>query len=233
MKFKVLLLSSFLPFMTSCYGPGSQVAGTMVGAHVGGQIGGMIGGRHGGFAGDVFGTILGTVAGAAIGNAVTTPPEERVPIAKEREADYNRDYHDYDATTRQSYPTKQHAHEVRESSEVLNSLQIKNLRFIDADRNRVINSEEECQLLFEVHNTGNRTASEITPLVYEVNRMRHIYISSPAVIRQLNPGEYVTYTITIRSDNKLSSGTATFTIELSDKNGIVIPCREFDITTAR
>lgn len=240
MKLKVLTLSSLLVLCVSCYSPGSQVAGTMIGAEVGGHIGSMIGGRHGGFMGDVFGTILGTVAGAAVGHAVTTPPEDRVVVVKERDEDYSRDrdyrdYRGYDATTRQGRPTYEndHASEIRKGSEILNNLAVHNLRFVDSGKNRVINSDETCQLLFEVHNEGNQVARNITPLVYEVNKMRHIYISSPAVIAQLRPGEFVTYTITIRSDRKLSRGTATFSIELSDDNGTCVPCREFDIPTER
>lgn len=233
MKLNVILCSSLLLICTSCYGPDRQALGTMVGAHIGGEVGGMIGARHGGFMGDVFGTILGSVAGAAVGHAVTAPPEERVVVVRER--DYPAEDWDYDVTTRQSRPTYEHSHgsEVRRNMEILEGLSVRNLRFVDSGRNRVINSDETCQLLFEVHNEGKQTAHNITPLVYEVNKMRHIYISSPAVISRLAPGEYVTYTISIRSDKKLPEGTATFSIELSDEQGTCVPCREFDIPTAR
>ena len=245
MKLKVLTLSSLLMLLSSCYGGyGAQAVGTMVGADVGGHIGGMIGGRMGGWTGDVFGTILGTAAGAAIGHAATTPPqEEKVVVIREQpEKEYERgdyrSYRGYDATTEQREPSYRQnrgtsGSSVRESSNVLQGLTVKNLRFVDAGKNRIINSNETCQLLFEVQNDGEYTAFNITPLVYEVNKMKHIYISSPAVINSLKPGEYVTYTITIRSDNKLTNGTATFAIELSDENGITVPCREFDITTQR
>lgn len=234
MKLKVISLGSLMLLATSCYGPDRQALGTMVGAHVGGEIGGMIGGRHGGFMGDVFGTILGSVAGAAVGNAVTAPHEEKVVVVRERDYDYE-DSHDYDVITRQGQPSYEHSHatEVRKSTEILNGLSVRNLRFVDSGRNRVINSDETCQLLFEVHNEGKQIARNITPLVYEVNKMRHIYISSPAVISKLAPGEYVTYTISIRSGKHLPEGTATFSIELSDENGTCVPCREFDIPTAR
>lgn len=228
MKLKVISLAALVLLMSSCYGPGSQAVGTVVGANVGGHVGGMIGGRSGGFWGDVFGTVIGTVAGAAIGNAVTAPP-------RQYEEDYT-EYRGYDATTAQRKPSHHHENhqsEVRESSELLEQLQVRNLRFIDGDKNRIINSDETCQLLFEVSNNGTRPVRVITPLVYEVNKMKHIYISKPAVIEELKPGQYVTYTITIRSDNRLSNGTATFCIELSDANGITVPCREFDIDTAR
>ncbi len=229
MKLKVLTLSLLVLFMSSCYGLGSgtQVAGTIIGADLGGHIGSMVGRRNGGFGGDVFGTILGTVAGAAIGNAVTAPP-------RERNYDYDdEDYRGYDATTEQRRPSyqKRNSTNVRQSSDALNGLRVHNLRFIDANKNRIINSDETCQLLFEVQNEGNVTAYNITPLVYEINKRKHIYISSPAVIERLNPGEFVTYTITIRSDSKLADGTATFAIELSDENGMTVPCREFDLST--
>ena len=231
MKLKVLTLSSLILLMSSCYGFGSgtQMAGTVIGADLGGHIGGMIGGRNGGFGGDVFGTIIGTVAGAAIGNAVTAPPRDRT---YDHEGEYG-DYRGYDATTEQRRPRYQigNSSNVRQSSDALNGLRVHNLRFIDANKNRVINSDETCQLLFEVQNEGNVTAYNITPLVYEINKRKHIYISSPAVIERLKPGEFVTYTITIRADSKLADGTATFAIELSDENGITVPCREFDLST--
>jgi uncharacterized protein YcfJ len=232
MKLKVLILSSLVLLLSSCYGSatGTQVAGTIIGADLGGHIGGMIGRRNSGFGGDVFGTIIGTVAGAAIGNAVTAPPRERT-----YDYDDERDYRGYDATTEQRRPSynKRSSRDVRQSSEALNGLKVHNLRFVDANKNRVINSDETCQLLFEVQNEGDVTAYNITPLVYEINRRKHIYISSPAVIERLNPGEFVTYTITIRADRKLADGTATFAIELSDENGITVPCREFDLSTRR
>jgi len=230
MKLKVLTLSSLVLLMSSCYdsASGTQMAGTIIGADLGGHIGGMIGGRNGGFGGDVFGTILGTIAGAAIGNAVTAPPRART-------YDHEDDYRGYDATTNQRRPDyrKRNSINVRQSSDALNGLRVHNLRFVDSDKNRIINSDETCQLLFEVQNEGDVTAYNITPLVYEINKRKHIYISSPAVIEQLDPGEFVTYTITIRTDSKLADGTATFAIELSDENGISVPCREFDLTTRR
>lgn len=228
MKLKVISLSALVLLMSSCYGPGSQAVGTVVGANVGGHIGGMIGARSGGFWGDVFGTVIGTVAGAAIGNAATAPP-------RQYDKDYT-EYRGYDATTAQRNPSHHHEnHQAagRDASELLEQLQVRNLRFIDGNKNRIINSDETCQLLFEVHNKGTRPVKDITPLVYEETKMKHIYISEPAVISELKPGQYVTYTITIRSDNRLSTGTATFVIELSDANGLAVPCREFDIDTAR
>lgn len=227
MKHKLFLLLLPCLLFTGCYGPDRQLAGTMIGANLGGTVGGAIGARSGGFAGDVFGTIIGTVAGAAIGSAVTAPsPEER---------EYNRDEEYYDATREQRTPRyeRREAGSLRESTRELAALKVRNLRFIDGNRNRIINANETCQLLFEVYNSGDDVLRDITPEVYELNRMKHIRISNPSVISRIGSKEAVRYTITIRTDKGLREGTATFCISLSNREGTSIPCREFDIQTSR
>ncbi|MBQ0061608.1 MAG: hypothetical protein MJZ69_02920 [Bacteroidaceae bacterium] len=235
---KVFTLCLVVTLLTSCFGSGQQLFGSLIGADLGGHIGGVIGRGTGGLTGDVFGTIIGTVAGAAIGSAVSAPPkdddhvayvENDAPGAYERP---NRYASDYDATTNHRSSVSEHSghnHDVKG----LTSLKVTNVRFIDDNKNRVINSNETCSLVFDVYNGGDTTVYGITPIIYAVSQQKYIDISKPNVIKVLEPGQSASYTIIIRTGKELKNGTATFCIELSDENGTTIPCREFDLQTAR
>ena len=112
-------------------------------------------------------------------------------------------------------------------------LKVKNLRFVDQNRNRIINSNERCQLLFDVVNDGEVAMHDVTPYIYEVNLSKYIHISNPSTIDHLRPGESAHYVIDIRTDRNLREGVATFCIELTNGHGLSVPCREFDLETAR
>lgn len=219
--------------LTSCYGPSRQFAGTMIGAHVGGALGSAIfGGRHS-YSGAVFGDVVGTIAGAAIGSAVTAPRQpdyddyDDDPGVYERPSDSK-----YDATSDQRRPSYKLEPVRTEQSKAIADLKVKNLRFVDENRNRVINANESCQLIFDICNDGKVAVDNITPYIYEVNESKHIKISNPSVIQHLEPGELMRYTIQIKTDASLQDGKATFCIELADADGLTVPCREFDLETA-
>ena len=113
---------------------GAIVGGAAIGNSVGGAIGGLVGdsrhGWRGSYRGSAIGSIVGTLAGAAIGGALTAP--------KSREEN------------RANYPVEQVYAEPDYTQSALSSLYIRNIRFIDNDRDHVISSGESSKIIFEI-----------------------------------------------------------------------------------
>lgn len=198
--------------LTSCYTTSMQgsPAAVSAGASIGGVLGSIVGDRAGGWNGSQFGALVGTVAGAAIGNAVTTPRQEKV-IVEER-------YLEQTPVEPYYAPT---------------GLRITNIRFIDANRNHVIDAEENCKLVFDIVNEGDVSAYNITPVVEEVTAMKHITVSPSAQISYLPQGDRVRYTATIAGGKRLKSGEAIFRVYTTESNGAVSEAHEFSLPTAK
>lgn len=198
--------------LTSCYTTSMQgsPAAVSAGASIGGVLGSIVGDRAGGWNGSQFGALVGTVAGAAIGNAVTTPRQEKV-IVEERYPEQT-PFEPYYAPT---------------------GLRITNIRFIDANRNHVIDAEENCKLVFDIVNEGDVSAYNITPVVEEVTAMKHITVSPSAQISYLPQGDRVRYTATIAGGKRLKSGEAIFRVYTTESNGAVSEAHEFSLPTAK
>lgn len=128
--------------------PNAVLAGAAIGSNVGGAIGGLIGdsngGWRGGYRGSAIGTIIGTIAGAAIANAAT---------ASKKQEEYS-----YRIERTQPYPPQSGR---QPQASAIDHLRIRNIRFIDDSRNHVINSGENCKVIFEIMNEGNKTAYNV------------------------------------------------------------------------
>lgn len=116
---------------------GAIMGGATIGNSVGGAIGGLIGdsrhGWRGSYRGSAIGSIVGTLAGAAIGGALTTP-RTRENNNPQREP--------------QNQPVEQVASSYDFQSS-LSSLQIHNLRFIDENRNHILNAGENSKIILK------------------------------------------------------------------------------------
>lgn len=115
--------------------PGAIFAGAAIGGNVGGAIGGLIGdnngGWRGGYRGSAIGTIIGTIAGAAIGNAVSAPKQEEYSYRIERTETCK--------PKPEAYP----------APSVFDNLRIRNIRFIDDDRDHIITSGESSKVILK------------------------------------------------------------------------------------
>lgn len=164
---------------------GAIVGGAAIGNSVGGAIGGLVGdsrhGWRGSYRGSAIGSIVGTLAGAAIGGALTAP--------KSREED------------RANYPVEQVYAEPDYTQSALSSLYIRNIRFIDNDRDHVISSGESSKIIFEIMNEGNEIAYNVIPSVAEISGMKHLHISPSILVEQIQPGNGVKYTATVTAGN--------------------------------
>lgn len=199
--------------------PGAVLAGAAIGGNVGGAIGGLIGennrGWRGGYRGSAIGTIVGTIAGAAIANAATAPKQTE----------------EYSYRVERTQPTYNPRPETRPSA--INNLKIRNIRFIDDSRDHVINAGENCKVVFEIMNEGNRTAFNVVPVVAEVTGMKHIYISPSVMIEQIAPREGVKYTASISAGERIKTGEVIFRIAVADENGEEYDWQEFSLPTQR
>ena len=181
---------------------GAIVGGAAIGNSVGGAIGGLVGdsrhGWRGSYRGSAIGSIVGTLAGAAIGGVLTAP--------KSREED------------RTNYPVEQVYAEPDYTQSALSSLYIRNIRFIDNDRDHVISSGE---------------SSNVIPSVTEISGMKHLHISPSILVEQILPGNGVKYTATVTAGKRIKTGTATFRLAVTDTRGQMYDHKEFTLNTAR
>ena len=173
--------------------------------------------RAGGYNGSQFGALLGTVTGAAVGNAITTPREETYQVEE------------YYVKT---YPSSSQ-YEHTSSYEPSSGLRIINLRFIDDNRNHVIDAEEDSKLVFDVVNDGDVPAYNVTPVIEEMSGMKHILISPSAQIAYMPVGNQIRYTATIRGGRKLKTGQAQFRVFATESNGAVTEAHEFTLPTQK
>lgn len=206
---KKLIFTILFPllFLASCSsGMQGDPGAINAGAAIGGMVGAIIGDRAGGYNGSQFGALLGTVTGAVVGNAITTPKQET----------YNNDLYNQSNNYIQS---------------PLSNLQISNIRFIDNGRNRIINPEEDCKIVFDISNNGEVAAYNITPIIKEITGVKNIQISPSTQISYMAPGNVIRYTATVRSGKRLKSGNATFQIYTIDSTGANSEKHEFSIPT--
>lgn len=221
MKKTILTCAIASLLLSACSPQGMQgsPAGIQAGAAIGGVLGSIVGDHAGGFHGSQFGALLGTVAGAAVGNAVTTP----------REQDYEPD----------EYNVKEHRsrHDgystYYEDTPPASGLKIVNLRFIDDNRNHLIDAGEDAKLVFDIVNHGRVPAYNVVPVVEEVTGMKHLSISPSTQISYMPVGNRIRYTATIRGGRKLKNGQAEFRVYAVESNGAVTEVHEFALPTQR
>lgn len=232
MKKAVFICLSIVILLGGCspYGMQGNPAAMQAGAAIGGVLGAIVGDRTGGYNGSQFGALIGTVAGAAVGNAVTTPREDTYVVDE------------YYVKSRPSAPRRRNYEEdgrYNESSSYYedappaSGLQIMNLRFIDDNRNHVIDAGEESKLVFDIVNNGDVPAYNITPVVEEAGGMKHLLISPSAQIAYMPVGNQIRYTATILGGKKLKAGQADFRVYATESTGAMTEIHEFSLPTQK
>lgn len=119
-------------------------------------------------------------------------------------------------------------YERRESPDLI----IRNIRFIDDTRDHVIQSREHAQIIFEVVNRGTADLYRVTPVVTEINGVKHLYLSPSVTMECIRVGDGIRYTANINA-GKLRDGEALFRVTALDGNGAMAPVREFSIPVRR
>ena len=156
---------------TSQGGIAGDPTAVMLGANIGGLTGAVIGssGSHyHSYRGSLVGSLVGTIAGAAIASAATAPkkPAEDVYIVETRPYRERGYYDSYDGSRSSG---RMPAYGRYRDGERSTDLEIRNIRFIDGNRNHIIESGEEAKIIFEVVNSGRLAAYHVTPVVAEKN----------------------------------------------------------------
>ena len=204
----ILLLFSSCITSNQTLGSGDPTA-TMTGASIGGNLGGAIGGLIGegnrGPRGAFRGSAIGSIIGTIAGAAIGNAVT--APKAEQNEV----------------IPSTANSHD---------GLRIRNIRFIDTDRNHIISSGESCKVIFEIMNEGTETAYNIVPVVEAIGPKR-LYISPSVVIEQLAPGDGVKYTANINADNRMKNGEITIHVAVADDYGQEYVWQEFNLQTER
>lgn len=197
-----------------------QMQGTMAGGSLGAIFGSSIGGLMGGPRGSDAGTALGMAVGAVVGNAVTGQ--------KNRKADRGIDYCDDSCNAPAS---RRNTRTVESGSFMSNidGLKVENIRFVDENRNQTVDAGEKAKILFEIHNDGNATLYNITPVVSS-SEPRRVIVSPTAIIANLAPGKAVSYTANVLATQKVKDGEVNFVIAFQDGKRLVT-YKEFTINT--
>lgn len=113
------------------------------------------------------------------------------------------------------------------------NLEIRNVRFFDADNDGAISRREECSISFEVMNHGGATVYGLQPTVLEVSGNKHIFISPSVLIESIEPGKGVRYTARIITDANLKAGKAMFCVAVNKGNQTLTKISEFTIPTKK
>lgn len=98
---------------------------------------------------------------------------------------------------------------------LMQQLQVKNIKFVDDNHDLKMNPQEHCQLIFDIVNTGMQPAVNVIPMVTANAQKKHIYMSQPVKIDGIGAGESVRYTLSLYSDRGLKTGSVGFNIYLS------------------
>ena len=197
-----------------------QMQGTMAGGSLGAIFGSSIGGLMGGPRGSDAGTALGMAVGAVVGNAVTSQ--------KNRKGSTNIDDCDDSCNLPPSRRNPRNGGEAAYTSGI-DGLQVENIRFVDENRNQTIDAGEHAKILFEIHNAGNSTLYNITPVV-SCSEPKRISVSPTAIVENLAPGKAVAYTANVVASQRLKDGEVSFRIAFQDGRRIVT-YKDFTLTT--
>jgi len=195
--------------LSSC---GTMGFGTSMGAMVGGTLGSIAGDMAGGRHGSSLGGLIGSVAGMAVGSAID---EQQMRNRMEQAAK----------------STSTVAQEVEDNA--MAYIELDNFIYSDSNNNDTIESGENCQITFDVENNGDRTVTNITPILELIVENKGIKIGSPTQISKLSANSKVTYSIPINGTSHLKDGEADFRAYVVDSEGNTSDSREFTLPTKK
>lgn len=202
---------------------GAILGGASLGGNVGSALGGLIGdsrhGWRGSYRGSAIGSIAGTLAGAAIGGALTAPRQRE----KSEDGVYQHE--------QSQEPAYSPAAPVRQQS--FYTLQIRNIRFIDENRNHIIEAKENSKVIFEIMNEGSEPAYNVIPSVTETTGMKNIHISPSIMVEEILPHNGIKYTATISTGKRLKDGNIILRLAVTDSYGQEYASQEFSLPTQR
>jgi hypothetical protein len=112
-------------------------------------------------------------------------------------------------------------------------IEIKNARFVDANKNGAINRNEICKVIFEVYNRSSMPLYDVVPAVIDASNTYHLFISQSIHIEKLMPGRGIRYTAIVKADNRLKNGTAKIQASVIQGGTAISKVAEFNIPTSK
>ena len=248
-KLLVLSLGALL-LLSSCdtYTGAGAYAGSTFGSIIGAAIGGIAGGPRGSDIGTLIGMAGGAVVGAAVGSAADQAEQQRYEdyqrgrMERQRQRQYDDGYYyqdnnnsGYDETNSGDDRLYGFGEDFSSSvAEVVQDIEIRNPRIIDASRDGYLNRGEECRVVFEIFNNSTKPAFRIQPSVSEVTGNRHIRVSQNVLVESIMPGKGIRYTAIVKADDRLKDGEAVIRIGVLQRNKeITSQTKEFTIQTSK
>ena len=148
-------------------------------------------------------------------------------------SDYNGDYSAQQPTA--NYPNSNFGFESYDGSALSYSpnLEIVNARFVDSNKDNVINRNEICKIIFEIANRGSQPVYDVVPMVVETTGNKHIFISPSIHVEKIDPGKRIRYTAMVKSDSRLKSGNAQFCVSVIQGGKTISKVNEFNIPTSK
>ncbi len=112
-------------------------------------------------------------------------------------------------------------------------IEIVNARFIDANHDNVISSNEVCKAIFEIMNRGSDIVYDVVPTVVEATGNKHISISPSVHVEKIEPGKGVRYTAIVKADNRIKDGSVKICVSVVQGNKAISKVSEFNIETRK
>lgn len=114
------------------------------------------------------------------------------------------------------------------------SIQLRNVSFVDADGNGIISPGEESKVSFEIMNNSDVEIFDVVPTVIETTGDRHIHISPGIRVESIRPHQGVRFTATVYADKRLRNGNANIRIAVRQGDSdITSQVKEFNIEKRR
>ncbi len=254
----------FLMSSCGTYTASGAYTGSTIGSILGSAIGGITDGPRGSDVGTLIGMAGGAIIGGAIGNAADKAQQERIDEYHQRtyeksNARYNQrnqgyneygdsgfdptnsgddriyEYNDADYTSEYN-ASKVNSYEpaTSTSSRYNANLEIRNLRFVDENRDNALGANETCKIIFEVRNTSDHTLYDVQPVVEEISGNRQILVSPGVHVERIAPHKGIRYTAMVRANKRLKNGTARFRIcAIQGDNRVISKIHEMNVRTSR
>ena len=173
------------------------------------------GSHPGGYRGSAIGAIVGTLAGAAIGHAVSRNRNEQEDVY----------------VIERTEPAR--VEPIHHSSTGLENLRIRNIRFIDDDRDHTLRSGESSKIIFDIINESNRPVFNVVPVVEELTGMKRIYLSPSVMVESIGPHNGIKYTATLTAGKRIKTGEIVLRVSVADSFGQPYDGQEFSLPTLR
>lgn len=110
---------------------------------------------------------------------------------------------------------------------------IVNARFVDENHDNRISRSETCKVIFEIYNRGDKTVSNVRPVVMDATGNRHIYISPSVYVESIAPGRGVRYTAIVKADKRLKKGNVRICVSVLSGDTTISKVHEFNISTSK